>query len=200
MGRLRVTIAGVMGLVALAALAIAALRSATPLSASALFSLDVAAVFGATVAALTLRGRARAVWGSFALCGGGYLWMSLAPPGPGGTAPHLITDALIDVAYRRPADQNRGLLIMGSGPNSFGGSYQVPYSSRGYWLGRPGAGEFSPIFIPKPIYQTAHALIALATAAAGTMLALLLTRTSAVPDRRRRGYFEPPIPLFDDHP
>ena len=99
MSRLRVTIAGSMGLVALAAAGMAAFRYPSPLTASGVFSLAVAILFAAWVAAICLRGRARAIWASFALCGSGYMALSLGPIVGRSTNPYLATTTLLDLAY-----------------------------------------------------------------------------------------------------
>ncbi len=96
----RVTIARKsMGVVALAAVGLAALRHPSPLAASALFSLAVALLFAAAIAGISLPGRRRAIWSSFALCGFGYLLLSFGPWSTMEPGPHLITEPLIGFAY-----------------------------------------------------------------------------------------------------
>jgi hypothetical protein len=80
MGRGRLTVAGMLAAVALAALGFGALRS---MSDAWLWGTFAAAALGlnlAAFAALASRGRGRIVWGAFALAGGQYLLLSLIPP------------------------------------------------------------------------------------------------------------------------
>src|SRR5262249_4779035 len=73
MSRLRFTIAQAMALVLLAGIGFAALRSASVLWASAVFTLTVTVLSAALLAAMARRGRARMTWAGFALFGWIYL-------------------------------------------------------------------------------------------------------------------------------
>jgi hypothetical protein len=92
----RVTIAGLLGLILLLGIGFAALRSPSWLWANALLSCAVALVVFAVIAAIELRGPARAFWRAFAICGGCYLLLSA---GMGHVGVKLVTTTLLDVVY-----------------------------------------------------------------------------------------------------
>jgi hypothetical protein len=78
MGRVRTTIAGLMAVVLLVAMALAALRHPSPLLASALFTLDVGLVCVAVLGALFCRGTRRRMWAGFSVFAGAYLAVAFA--------------------------------------------------------------------------------------------------------------------------
>lgn len=71
--RLRLSIRALMAVVVLAAVVIAAWRSATALSANVVFNLTVLTLLIASFKARYTRGAAGAWWFGFALCGSVYL-------------------------------------------------------------------------------------------------------------------------------
>src|SRR5262249_6083469 len=79
MRRLRFTIAGLLGLVVVTAVAFAALREATAQWDSVVFTLVVFLLFGSVLLAVHRAGASRAYWLGFALFGVGYLVASLIP-------------------------------------------------------------------------------------------------------------------------
>jgi hypothetical protein len=87
MGRFRFSIAGLMGVVVFAGAGVAALREATSLWDSALFTAALATLLVAATLALYRDGRGRAFWLGFALFGSTYLILSLLPT----VEPRLLT-------------------------------------------------------------------------------------------------------------
>jgi hypothetical protein len=187
MGRMRVTIAGSMGLVALAAVGIAALRHPSPLVASGAFSIVVAVLFVAIVAALSLPGRRRAICGSFAVCGTGYLVLSLGSWTTMASGPHLVTHPLADLSYRATTGHD-GVLLHHSGVavsvSSVSDYWKMPQhpvmasGGPGFLYQRSTLAESPDTIriVPWPVSRIAHSLFALNAAAAGSLFALLLTR------------------------
>lgn len=78
-GPLRVSIAGLLGVVLATALALAAVGSATDLWASVVLSLALAVLGFAALGALLRRGPSRAAWVGFVVIGWGYLALSSGP-------------------------------------------------------------------------------------------------------------------------
>jgi hypothetical protein len=93
MTRLRFTLAELMAAVIFIELGFAALRSASPLWASAVFTLTVAVLLVAVLGAMARRGRARMTWAGFALFGRVYLGTTFGPWATvhGVTAPPYVT-------------------------------------------------------------------------------------------------------------
>ncbi len=187
----RLTLAGSMGMIALAAIGMGALRSPSLLGASLIFTLAVGILLAAAVAALSLPGRARAVCGSFALIGSIYLGLGLGPWSESAAGPHLLTSPIIDYAYMMVTGQT-GVLEFGSRQHMYEIKfYQLP----GFWNepqrpipidSRPG----SPIWrlmnyagsirlAPWPVYRIAHSLLGIVAGSTGALVAGHLTRPRA---------------------
>jgi hypothetical protein len=98
MSRLRFTLAQLMAVVIFAGFGFAALRSATPRWSSVVFTLTVAVLLAAILAAIARRGRARIMWTGFALFGWFYLGTTFGPwaAGNGVTAPPYLTKWALD--------------------------------------------------------------------------------------------------------
>lgn len=77
---LRVTVAGLMEIVLVAAVGSAALRNPTIVWASALFTLLVMMLCSATLGAIAVRGPARLMWAGFAIFGSVYSKLPLELP------------------------------------------------------------------------------------------------------------------------
>jgi hypothetical protein len=181
----RMTIAGSMGLIALVAIGLAALRHPTPLVASGIFSLVILTLFAASVVAISLPGRSRAVWSSFVVCGSGYLLIVLgssavSPYGnqfvSGGL--HLITEPLIEIVHERmfPGSQ------IWSGPDPKSVSYQSvgrrSISPTVFWnepIMRGQLGEPFMLDASWTINRIYHSLLGLAFGTFGALFALFLT-------------------------
>ena len=104
MSRLRFTIAQAMALVLLTGIGFAALRSASILWASAVFTLTVVVLSAAILGAMARRGRARMTWAGFALFGWVYLGTAFGPwaDGNGVKAPPYVTKWLFDFTTSWP--------------------------------------------------------------------------------------------------
>jgi hypothetical protein len=174
---LRVTIAGTMGLVALAAAGLAALRHPSPLAASAIFSVIVAMIFAAWVAAICFRGRARAIWASFALCGTGYVYLA-SDSREGGPFGPLLSTPVIEIAHERLTGKSHSAAVRVDSAGQFAG----PASALDRWVSSEkvldGYNQMLRDRAYEATVQTAHAIFVLAAASAGGLLALVLTRTS----------------------
>lgn len=98
----RISIAGVMGLVLVAALGAAGLREGTPIWAIAMFTLMVAFLLGAILNAVYSRGPTRAYWVGFALFGWTYAALNFGPLAADGTrVPPLATGPMLDALLAR---------------------------------------------------------------------------------------------------
>jgi hypothetical protein len=109
MTRLRFTLAQLMAAVIFIGLGFAALRSASPLWASAVFTLTVAVLSAAILGAMARRGRARLTWAGFALFGWIYFGTTFGPwaDGNGVKAPPYMTRWVLDYALARLRNTNR---------------------------------------------------------------------------------------------
>jgi hypothetical protein len=93
----RLSLAGLLGIVLAVAVGLAALSSPTDLWAATALSLTLAALGFAVVGALLRRGPARAYWVGLAVIGWGYLALSAVPEVRG----RLLTTMLLDVIRAR---------------------------------------------------------------------------------------------------
>jgi hypothetical protein len=176
MGRAWGGIARLIGLTAVAAGGLVCLRYPTPLAASATFSLAVVSILGACVAALSIPGRARAIWGSFAACGSVYLILALTlgPWSEVDTGPQMLTTPLIQVVEERIRGE--------TDESSFNHSPNFKqkllpasaYWSAPVWEKYIRYGNTSRVLWT--FGQVAHSLLALVTASAGGLLACRSTR------------------------
>jgi hypothetical protein len=91
----RISIRGLMTIIVVSAVGLAALRNANDLWAAMIFLVAAAAVGVAVLGALFSRGGKRAWWTGFALFGGGYLVAALGP-----LQPQLITTHLLELIHR----------------------------------------------------------------------------------------------------
>ncbi len=149
---MRVTIARSMGLVALAAVGIAAMRYPSQLASSVLYTVVVVAFVAAAVAALSLPRRRRAIWFGFSISGLSYLLLSRYSS----YGPFLLTDALVDYVRER---------INGAEALDMLGQPSFVWQ----WLNI----ERNP---SPTTHQIVHSLFALVVATAGALTALVLTR------------------------
>ncbi len=110
MKRSRLSILGMMAVIVLIAVALAALRSPTILGASLIFTATVAFLATAVLGAIARRGRARVAWAGVAVFGWAYLAMSFGPfpNGNGVTCPPFPTQLFLEYLriVRESADQN----------------------------------------------------------------------------------------------
>jgi hypothetical protein len=95
--RLRVSIRLLMAVVGLVAVVIAALRSASPLWASALFTLTLGILATAVLGALFADRRRRPFWTGLAVFGWGYMALAFGPWLATEVRPHLTTSTILDL-------------------------------------------------------------------------------------------------------
>ena len=199
MNRVRISIACLMVSIALAAVGLAALIHPTRMVANGIFSLSLGLGFAAVVAAIASEGRCRSTWTGVALCGWGYLALSLGPWFEEMTGPHLITTALIDRSYDLLGPGN-GQPVMFRDVNSgsirpVGDWVRTKWSqpqhtfdlnrnlSSKSYLNGMAAPEFVPA-VPYSFYRIAHSLCGLGAGLAGGLLAWSLARKSEGPTKR----------------
>jgi hypothetical protein len=164
--------AGLTGLVAAGGLV--CLRYPTPLAASATFSFAVVSILAAFVAAISVPGRPRAIWGSFAICGAVYLVLALTlgPWSEVDRGPQLVTTPLIQVVEERIRGETHVSTFDYHAQQKL-----VPasaYWSAPVWEKNVRWGNTSKVLWT--FRQVAHSLLALVAAAAGGLLAHRLTR------------------------
>jgi hypothetical protein len=97
----RFTIAGLMGLVVVVAVGVAALRFASELWAGILLMLTLGTLGAAVLALHERTGAKRAWWRGFALFGWGYLVLAMGPWVAEAIAPKLPTTTGLDALYAR---------------------------------------------------------------------------------------------------
>jgi hypothetical protein len=107
----RFTIAGLMGLVVVVAVGVAALRFASEMWAGILLMLTLG-VLGAAVLAFHERtGARRAWWRGFALFGWGYLTLVMGPWAAEAIAPHLPTTRGLEALYARMYPEREEVML-----------------------------------------------------------------------------------------
>ena len=97
MNRFRLSIRGVMVLVVMLAIALAALHFPTPFWANVWFSLPLGMLTLAIPAAIYGRGQRRAFWVGFACCGWTYFVAAMAPWFQTETSFQLVTTTILDL-------------------------------------------------------------------------------------------------------
>jgi hypothetical protein len=110
----RFSIARLMALVALIALAFTAMRSGSELWSDAMLTATLASVMTAALGAVCCRGTARVAWAGFALFGSGYLALSFGPWFQAEIQPHLVTTHLLNYLHPRIAPVPPPGAILGS--------------------------------------------------------------------------------------
>jgi hypothetical protein len=174
----RFPIAGLMGLVVVAAVGVAALRFASELWAGVLLMLTLG-VLGAAVLAFHERTEAsRSWWRGVALFGWGYVVLAMGPWAAESIAPHLPTTAGLDVRYARmhPGGAEAGQARrLGEGAlrdyivavNTTSGANSAVAFSPGGKLVVSGA---PPGPAPEPFPRVGHSLWALLAACVGGLV------------------------------
>jgi uncharacterized membrane protein YqaE (UPF0057 family) len=180
---------GLLLAVVFAAYACGALWSATDLWASATWTLTLAMLAFAMLAAWLRHGRQRAFWLGFLLFGLGYLTLSHGPWFDGNVRHRLLSDKLLTWAFSlTPAGESNALVIsgatfaMGQPPqgqlvvasgNGSTWSTNTVYGSAGTVLWNPATG--APVAggptAWEPFQQTGHSLFALLLALLGACIA-----------------------------
>lgn len=109
MRRPRFSIAGLMGLVVVVAVGVAALRSASEDWAGIVLMLTLGLLGVALLGVIFRDGPRRAFWSGFALFGGGYLTLTMAPWFSAEVGPRLATTRGLDLLFARLHPAPRGL-------------------------------------------------------------------------------------------
>jgi hypothetical protein len=180
----RFTIAGLMGLVVVVAVGVAALRFASELWAGLLL-MPTLGVLGAAVHAFHERaGSRRSWWRGFALFGWGYLVLAMGPWSSEAIAPHLPTTMGLDALYARlhpkveEVEKDRRPLALRQYIDLVNASSATPsYVSI-------GNGKFvvvgsPPGPTPEPFRRVGHCLWALLVAGVGGVVGRALHTTGA---------------------
>ncbi len=186
--RVRFTIAGLMIAVVVFAVGLAGLRAASPLWASAVFTITVTLLTTAILGAAACRGRPRVAWLGFSVFGWTYLlatfWLW---PGPNGvTAPPFLTKAILDSL--EPQSQKGAIMTFDPGPVGEQSTESPPMVA----TFAPGPGTttrvVSTAFTGRVVNllhyrRIGHTLAAIAFGLLGAVLGALFSARS--PDKRR---------------
>ena len=162
----RVTIAGLIALIAMTGLGMAALRSPSPLVAQITVTFALTCLLIATLAAIVSANRAPAI--GFALFGWLYLILVYGPVTSDRVAPWLLTSRMLDEVYVRTIGA-RGIY--------HGNQFQTP--AEGAWEGESLAnslnwGRREPGFFRYRLIG--HSLFAIAHGIFGYLVAIFLTK------------------------
>jgi hypothetical protein len=178
----RFSIAGLMGLVVVVAVGVAALRFATELWAGILLLMTLV-VLGAAVLAFHERtGAKRAWWRGFALFGWGYVVLAMGPWASEAVAPHLPTTAGLDVLHARMhpggAEGGQARRLWEDALRNYIAAVDTP--SRTPWAvafspdGKLVVSAAPPGPAPEPFRRVGHCLWALLAACVGGIVARAL--------------------------
>src|SRR5690349_11602539 len=99
MGWIRFSIMGLMTIVLLAAVGLAALRHPTEWWAGAVFTTTLAALCLSVVGVMIRRGAGRSPWAGFVVFGGAYLALSFGPWSSSEIRPLLLVEPLLDALH-----------------------------------------------------------------------------------------------------
>lgn len=99
----RVTIAGLLSMVVVAALGLTALRFPSWLWANLFFTVAIVTLSAATLTAIEQRGARRSFWRGFAICGWCYFLLTSAPVLSSHLGFKLVTTTFLDLLYPRIA-------------------------------------------------------------------------------------------------
>jgi len=162
----RITIAGLIALIALSGLAMAALRSPSPLVAQIAVTFALTCLLIATLAAIVSANRAPAI--GFTLFGWGYLFLVFGPGFADQVAPWMLSARILDELYIRTIETDGPRLAMFQAKSTSGGAFE--------------GGALTNLmdgFMDAEFYQfrlIGHSLFAIAHGIFGGLLAVVLTK------------------------
>jgi hypothetical protein len=186
MRQLRISIAGLMGLILVVAVGLAALHHPTRLWSNAAFSLAIGLDFGAVVAAIASEGRARSACSGFAVCGWGYLVLAVFPWFEANVGPQLITTPWIESGYQWiDPEPGKPMTYWDNGLGTYnlqlGAGWDEPQPT--FFVDKsPHRAHFLPA-APYSFFRIAHSLFGIAAGMAGGLLACALARGPGDPAR-----------------
>jgi hypothetical protein len=142
----RFSIANLLALIAILAVALAALRSPSYLWANVTFSLALCAVVVAAINVVYGRGASRAYWLGFVLCGGVYLAVCSLPGLRESVCTRLATEPVFDLLYPHLSPSSVGTSTVAVVAPTTGGPVTVRY------LVSPYNPTYSPanVAVPPP--------------------------------------------------
>jgi hypothetical protein len=147
--RPRLSIAGLLALVVLSALGIAALSRPSDLWASVLFTISSALLVFGVLASFRCVARPRAFWQGFSLFGWAYAILAFGPWFSTELRPMLLTTRVLDEAYPRIFGQQLVIGYNTVGPHGNYGSSRHPPLSYSIeplgWFGSPNYLEYQRI-------------------------------------------------------
>jgi hypothetical protein len=183
--RVRFSIAGLMTVVFIFAVGFAGLRAASPLWASAMFTITFALLVAAILGCAACRGPVRMAWIGFAVFGWTYLLATfcLWPGSNGVTAPPFLTKALLE--YSRPL-HSAAVITLDPGPTGEQTTEYVPT------LGMR-AGTMIPAGPPPGVRvvnllhyrRIGHCLASIVCGIAGAVLGMLFSARAETAQRQR---------------
>jgi hypothetical protein len=147
----RVSIAGLMTVVLVAAIAIASLRYASDLWAGIMLMLTLALLAASVLGVVYRTGRARAGWLGFAVFAGGYTVLAFGPWFVTELQPRLPTSLLLSVLHERMAGQSAKMtsgtytvMLATAGPNTNSIAFTTPSTLTTGAAGPTGAPILGP--------------------------------------------------------
>jgi hypothetical protein len=162
----RFSLPSLFGVVLFVAFGVAAIRFASPFWAGLTMTVALPILFAAILGALFRLGQAKAFWTGVAICGWGYLVLTLAPWFANGLGQYLPTTSLLDFAHNRIQRQvavgtssgggSMMMGVMGGGGPGMPGNSMGPGGMSG---GTPISTQTTVVFFSGP--DPSHAWFAL---------------------------------------
>ncbi len=180
--RIRFSIAGLMAVVLLFAVGFAGLRTASPLWASAVFTIAVTLFAAAILGAAAYRGPSRITWLGFGIFGWTYLLATfwLWPEPNGVTAPPFLTKALLDSFQ---PSSNATVMTIDTGPT--GEKSTEPHPMGGSIAATELAAFRGRVVNPLHYRRIGHTLAAIVFGIVGALLGALFFGRSKAADGQR---------------
>ncbi|MFO0959735.1 MAG: hypothetical protein U0800_20245 [Isosphaeraceae bacterium] len=185
MRRPRFSLRALMILVGFCAVAFAALRDGSDLSASILFTGALALGGSAILAAVYRKGRPRAFYAGAAAFGRGYLALTFGPGLKAAVRPRLVTTSLLEPLYSTTHPETIQLQLVSGitarwNPSSFSPNSQSAFididsdGSQDLLVAQPSSGTFKIVRSGESFQDIGHALSAILAGLMGGWLAAAL--------------------------